>query len=77
MENMKNLCDNRENLPNVDEFEIDSSKPPAIRTALFMSQVKDTNRFRVGETVVQMGWADTDTTLQKALHEVLKAKIYY
>lgn len=77
MENMKILCDNREDLPNVDDFEIDGSMPPAIRTALFMSQVKDTNRFRVGETVVQMGWADTDTTLQKALHEVLKAKIYY
>ena len=75
MENMKILCDNREDLPNVDDFEIDGSKSPAIRTALFMSQVKDTNRFRVGDTVVQMGWADTDRTLQKALHEVLETKI--
>ena len=77
MENMKILCDNREDLPNVDDFEIDGSKPPTIRTALFMSQVKYTNRFRVGETVVQMGWADTGMTLQNALHEVLKAKIDY
>jgi hypothetical protein len=77
MENMKILCDNREDLPNVDGFEIDGSKPPAIRTALFMSKMKDTSRFRVGETVVEMGWTDTDRTLQKALHEVLEAKIYY
>ena len=75
MENKKILCDNREALPNVDDFEIDSSQSPAIRTALFMSQVKDTNRFRVGDTIVQMGWADTDRTLQKALHEVLEAKV--
>ena len=77
MENMKNLCDNREDLPTVDDFEIDGSQPPAIRTALFMSKVKDTNRFRVGETVVEMGWSDTGMTLQNALHEVLKAKIDY
>lgn len=74
---MKILCENREDIPNVDDFEIDSSKPPAIRTALFMSQVKDTKRFRIGETVVQMGWADTDMTLQNAIHKVLKNKNYY
>ena len=74
MENMKSICDHREDLPDIREIEIDCSLSPVERTAAFMSQVKETNRFRVGNTVVEMGWANTDATLQSALHSVLKAR---
>ena len=74
MENIKTIGNNREDLPDIRELEIDSSLPPAIRTAVFMSKVNETNRFRVGDTVVEMGWANTGATLQSTLHSVLKAR---
>ena len=74
MENIKSICDHREDLPDIREIEIDSSLSPVERTAVFMSQVKETNLFRVGDTVVELGWANTNATLQSALHSVLKAR---
>ena len=74
MENIKVICQNREELPDIREIQIDGTLPPAERTEVFMNQVKETNRFRVGNTVVEMGWANTDATLQNALHAVLQAR---
>lgn len=74
MESTKIICSNKENLPDIRNIKIDSSLPPTVRTAMFMSQVRETNRFRVGDTVVEMGWADTDRTLQDILQSVLQAK---
>lgn len=74
MESIKIICNNKENLPDIRNIKIDSSLPPTVRTAMFMSQVRETNRFRVGDTVVEMGWVDTDRTLQDVLQSVLKAR---
>ncbi len=71
---MKMICQNREDLPDIREISIDGTLPPAVRTAVFMSQVREPNRFRVGDTVVELGWADTDDTLQNALQGVLQAR---
>ena len=71
---MKMICQNREDLPDIREISIDGTLSPVVRTAVFMGQVREPNLFRVGDTVVELGWADTKETLQSALHGVLQAR---
>ena len=69
----KRICEYKEDIQDILEMTINPKQSPLERTVTFMGQVQDTSRFRIGDTVVEMGWKETDVTLQNALHALLRA----
>lgn len=58
---------NRDELKNIQDVVIDTTKPPQERLRSFIEQIGDPYCYRDGDVIVEVGYAKTDISLQDRL----------
>ena len=63
----KNILTNRDTLKDIRSVRIDASKPPVERVKAFVDQIGNPYCYLDSGVVVEVGYADTDISLQDRL----------
>lgn len=61
-----------EELVDITNIEIDINLEPEERVAQFLEKVKNPNRFKVGDLVINITYEDTDLTFNECVQNLLK-----
>lgn len=65
----------REGLVDILSIDIDISKPKNERIIEFIQKIKNPYCFKCGDTIVSVGFSDTDRTMEDGLVQYFKGKI--
>ena len=60
-------------LKDIREIKIDIDNAPLDRIAAYLNDVQTPDIIRVGDTIVELGWADTDKTIQDCMADLFRS----